>query len=249
VSSGAELDEGVQVGAFAVIGPKVRIGSGTVVHHHATIVGNTTLGPDCKVFQYASIGAPPQDLKYAGEDTRLVVGSGNTFREFCTINKGTAGGHGETVIGDENLFMAYVHVAHDCIIGNRAIFAGNAVLGGHVTVADDAVFGGMAGIHQFCRVGRMAMLGAGSIVVQDVPPFCLVQGDRAAMKGLNIVALKRRNFSAEAIAALKNAHRVIFREGLTVEKALSRLRTEGNISAEVEELVRFVETSERGVVR
>jgi UDP-N-acetylglucosamine acyltransferase len=123
------------------------------------------------------------------------------------------------------------------------------VLGGHVTVADDAVFGGMAGIHQFCRVGRMAMLGAGSIVVQDVPPFCLVQGDRAAMKGLNIVALKRRNFSAEAIAALKNAHRVIFREGLTVEKALSRLRTEGNISAEVEELVRFVETSERGVVR
>jgi len=249
VSRGAELDHGVRVGPFAVVGPSVRVGAGSIIGPHAVVEGRTTLGRDTRVFQFASVGSDPQDLKYRGEETGLVAGEGNIFRECCTIHKGTVTGHGVTRIGDRNLFMAYVHVAHDCVIGSDIVFANNATLGGHVTVGDRAFFGGMAGVHQFCRVGELAMLGGGAIVVQDVPPYTMVQGDHARLMGLNLTGLERLGFAKETVAALKAVYKTVFKSELLRKDAIARARAEHGGVPEVARLLEFLETSKRGVVR
>jgi len=249
VHSGAWLDEDVQVGPFTVIGEHVRIGKGTVVGSHCVIEGRTTIGSDNAVFQFASVGAVPQDLKFRNEESRLIIGDRNRIREFTTIHLGTEGGGMETTIGDDNLFMAYSHVAHDCHIGNRVILANAATLGGHVTLEDNVILGGLSGVHQFCRVGKLAFLAAGSVAVLDVPPFTIVQGDRARLVGLNLEGLKRRGFSPDVISGLKRAFKTLFRSGLTLEEAVSRTRSEPWMSPEVGELLHFVTGSERGITR
>jgi UDP-N-acetylglucosamine acyltransferase len=245
----AELDQGVSVGPFTVIGPKVRIGAGTSVASHAVIEGRTTLGKDNRVFQFASIGADPQDLKYGGEDSVLIIGDGNTFRECCTVNRGTAGGINETRLGNNILLMACSHVAHDCVLGDGVIFANGATLGGHVTIEDGALISAFAAVHQFCRVGLLGMVAGGSMVVKDVPPYTTVQGDRASMRGLNLTGLQRKGFSPEAISAIKSAYRIVFRSGLALEEAVVKVRQEVDSCPEVEHLLDFLMSAERGFVR
>ncbi len=249
VHPGAELDPGVRVGPFAVIGPRVRLGAGTEVGAHAVVQGRSTLGRNNRVFPFAAVGGDPQDLKFRGEDTELIMGDDNLVRECCTLNRGTAEGGGATRIGNGNLFMAYCHVAHDCHIGNGAIFANNGTLGGHVEVGDGAVFGGFAGVHQFCRVGRLAMLGAAAVVVQDVPPFVTVQGDRARLMGLNAIGMERKGFSPAAISAVKGAYKALFVKPGVRSETIPAARKEFGAFPEAEELIAFVEGSKRGVVR
>ena len=249
VSGGAELDTGVAVGPFSVIGDGVRIGTDTVIGPNVVLEGKTTIGAKNRIFQFASVGAIPQDLKYADEESELVIGDRNRIREFVTINRGTEGGGMVTTIGDDNLIMAYCHVAHDCSIGNGVILANAATLGGHVTLEDGSFIAGLGGVHQFCRVGRLAFVGAGSIVVKDVPPFMTVQGDRAKLVGLNIEGLKRKGLSEEQISKLKKAYRVIFRSGLLLDDALEKVKTEIEPDPNVDLLIRFILESERGVTR
>lgn len=249
VSTGAELDLGVEVGPYAVIGPGVRIGTDTIVGPHAVIEGRTTIGSGNRIFQFASVGAVPQDLKYAGEESELIIGDRNRIRECVTINRGTEGGGMVTMIGNDNLIMAYCHVAHDCAIGNGVIMANAATLGGHVTMEDGSFVAGLSGIHQFCRVGRLAFIGAGSIVVKDVPPFTTVQGDRARLAGLNLEGLKRKGFSPDTISNLKRAYRVLFRTGMVLEEAAARVKAEISGDAHVDYLLEFTLGSERGVTR
>ncbi len=249
VEQGAELGAGVEVGPYAVIGARVRIGARSRIGAHAVVVGNTVMGEDNQVFPFASIGAIPQDLKYRGEDSRLEIGDRNIIREFATVHLGTEGGGMVTRIGDDNLLMNYTHIAHDCILGNHIIVANGTQLAGHVVVEDYAVIGALSGIHQFVRVGESAIVGAGSMVSQDVPPFCNATGDRAVLHGLNLVGLKRRNVPAATVQNLKRAYRLLFRAGLTVAEAAQRIRAEVPPCEEVERLVRFVENSTRGVCR
>jgi UDP-N-acetylglucosamine acyltransferase len=249
VHPGAQLDEGVEVGPFSVIGPMVRIGAGTVVSSHAVIEGRTTIGRDNRIFQFASVGTIPQDLKYDGEDSELVIGDRNRIRECSTFHLGTEDGGMLTRIGDDNLFMAYCHVAHDCIVGNGVIMANAATLGGHVVVDDQAIIGGLTGVHQFCRIGSMTMIAASSLVAQDIPPYTTAQGDRAALVGLNVEGLKRKGFSKETISSLKAAYRTLFRSGMTMADAVAALKTQDMTSPEVSNLLAFVENSERGVAR
>lgn len=249
VHSGAQLDEGVRIGPFAVIGKNVRIGKDTVVGPHAVIEGRTTIGSGNRVFQFASVGAVPQDLKYRGEDSELIIGDRNRIRECVTIHLGTEGGGMVTRIGDDNLFMAYSHVAHDCQIGNDVIMANAATLGGHTTLEDGVIMGGLAGIHQFCLIGRQAFIAAASVVVMDVPPYTTVQGDRARLIGLNLEGLKRRNVSPEAIAGLKKAFRILFRSDLVLEEAVERAKTEAGDFPEVGNFIDFVKRSGRGIIR
>lgn len=245
----ASLDEGVRIGPFAVIGPEVKIGSGTEVLSHAFVDGKVTLGRDNRIFPFASIGAQPQDLKYRSEDSEVVIGDRNQIRECATIHRGTEGGGMVTRVGDGNLFMAYTHVAHDCIIGNDVVMANAATLGGHVTIDDGAIIGGLSGIHQFCRIGSLAMVGGGSVVVMDVPPYTSAQGDRARLFGLNLIGLKRKGFSPESIDALKSAYRLIFRLDLKLEDAVERVRNGVTDCPEVRHLIDFIEASERGITR
>jgi len=245
----AGLDVGVQVGPFSIIGPKVRIGGGTVIASHAVIEGDTTIGKNNRVFQFATLGSDPQDLKYRGEDSRLIVGDGNIFRECCTVHKGTDGGIGETRLGDGILVMAYAHIAHDCVIGDGVIMANAATLAGHIDIEDGAIIGGLAAVHQFCRVGTLAMVAGGSIVVKDVAPYCTVQGNRAGMKGLNLIGLQRRGFSEDAIAALKSAHRIIFRSGSLFSDSIEKVKTDVAGTREVQHLLDFLGGSERGFIR
>jgi UDP-N-acetylglucosamine acyltransferase len=249
VAPGAELDEGVTVGPYATIGPFVRIGRDTTVGPHAVIEGHTTLGARNQIFQFASVGAAPQDLKYKGETSRLEIGDDNTIREFTSISPGTAGGGMVTRIGNGNLFMVNSHVAHDCILGNRAILANGASLGGHVIVEDHVIVGGLAGVHQFVRLGQSAILGAGTMASLDVPPFCNATGDRARLRGLNLVGLKRRGFGTEQIRALKGAYRILFQSRLRARDAIDRARAELGSVPEVEYLLTFIESSQRGVCR
>jgi UDP-N-acetylglucosamine acyltransferase len=249
VAAGAELDRGVQVGPYAVIGPHVQIGKNTVIGPHAVIDGHTTLGCDNQVFQFASVGAIPQDKKYRGEESTLVIGDHNVIREFATLNPGTAGGGMVTRVGNHNLFMVYSHVAHDCIVGNQVILANCATLAGHVTLEDHVVVGGLVGVHQFTRIGESALLAAGAMVSLDVPPYCAAMGDRARLYGLNVIGLKRRGFRVEQIAAIKNAYHTLFSEGLLLEDALERLRQEHRASPEVAHLIDFVAASQRGLCR
>ncbi|MCS6926818.1 MAG: acyl-ACP--UDP-N-acetylglucosamine O-acyltransferase [Candidatus Binatia bacterium] len=249
VSPRAELDTGVEVGPYAVIGPHVRLGKHTWVGPHAVIEGHTTIGSENRIFQFASVGAIPQDKKYRGEKSVLIIGNRNVIREFATLHPGTAGGGAVTRVGDDNLFMAYSHVAHDCCIGNSVVLANCATLGGHVVVEDYVGIGGLVGIHQFVRIGESAYLGGGSMVSQDVPPYCLVNGNRAHLIGLNLVGLKRRGFTAEQVSLIKRAYRILFQEGLPLKEALDKLQQDGPLSPEVAHLVEFIAASQRGICR
>jgi UDP-N-acetylglucosamine acyltransferase len=249
VAPGAKLHATVEVGPYAVIGPQVTIGAGTTVGPHAVIDGRTRLGERNKVFQFASVGAQPQDLKYAGEDSALEIGDENLIREFTTLHKGTTGGGGVTRIGNGNLFMAYAHVAHDCQVGNGCVFANAATLGGHVEIGDHVILGGLAAVHQFTRVGRHAFIAGGSMVVMDVPPFCTAQGDRAELAGINSIGLARHGFSEDQIGRVKEAYRILFRSKLPLEEAVERLRTDLGDQSEIQTLLAFITTSQRGLTR
>jgi len=249
VAPGARLHATAEVGPYAVIGPQVEIGAGTIVGPHAVIEGRTRLGERNRVFQFASVGAPPQDLKYAGEDSALEIGSENLIREFTTLHKGTSGGGGVTRIGNRNLFMAYAHVAHDCQVGNGCVLANAATLGGHVEVGDHVILGGLAAVHQFTRIGKHAFVAGGAMVVMDVPPFCTAQGDRAELAGINSIGLARHGFSEDQIGRVKEAYRILFRSKLPLDEAVERLRTELGDQPEIQELLTFVTTSQRGLTR
>lgn len=249
VAEGAVLGPGVEVGPYAIVGERVRIGAGTTVGAHAVIEGNTSIGESNRIFPFASIGLVPQDLKYRGEDSTLVIGSRNIIREFTTLHPGTAGGGMITRVGDGNLLMNYTHIAHDCLLGDGNILANGAQLGGHVVIESSVVVGALVGVHQFVRIGESALLGAGSMVSQDVPPFCNATGDRARLHGLNTVGLKRRGFSAEQISTLKRAYRILFQSRLTAAAAVKRVREELPAVPEVERLAAFIEASQRGVCR
>ncbi len=249
ISPTAQLAPGVEVGPFTVIGPQVTIGAGTWIGPHVVINGPTSIGRDCKVFQFASIGDAPQDIKYKGEPTRLEVGDRNVFREFSTINRGTVGGHGVTRIGDDNLFMAYAHVAHDCIVGNKCVMANYSVLAGHVEIGDWVILAGYAGVHQFCKVGAHSFLGNNAAVTRDVPPYLLVSGTPAEPKGINSEGLKRRDFSPGQIANLKNAYRVLYRSGLKLAEAAAQLAELARTQPEVQPFVDFLARVTRSIVR
>jgi UDP-N-acetylglucosamine acyltransferase len=245
----AELDHDVEVGPYSIVGPGVKIGKGTRIKSHAVIEGNTSIGEDNLIFQFATVGSVPQDLKYRGEDSRLVIGDRNTIREFVSLNPGTTGGGMMTRVGSHNLLMMYCHIAHDCLLGDRNIIANGATLGGHVVVEDYVIVGGLVGIHQFVKVGTSALLGAGSMVSKDVPPYCNATGDRARLKGLNLEGLKRRGFSREQIDAIKKAYRILFQSGMTAKAAVKKAKKEIPGSVEVERLATFVENSRRGICR
>ncbi len=249
VHEGARIADGVEIGPYAIIGEHVSIGAGTTVGPHTVIEGWTEIGENNRIFQFASIGAAPQDLKYRGEKALLKIGDRNTVREFATLHRGTADGGGETVVGSDNLFMAYSHVAHDCRIGNQVILANGATLAGHVEVDDFAILGGLCAVHQFTRIGAHVMISGGSMVTQDVPPFSIAQGDRAKTVGINQIGLKRRGFSEEAIRGIKQAYKLIFRSGLRVEEALEQIDAELKGCPEVAEFAAFIRNSARGVAR
>ena len=249
VAPSAEIGRGVTVGAYAVIGPHVEIGEDCFVGSHAVIEGWTRIGPRCQIFQFASVGAAPQDFSYRGEETHLTIGSDNVFREFVTIHRATTKADRITVIGSHNYFMAYSHVAHDCRIADHVIMANSVALGGHILIESHAIIGGLSAIHQFTRVGSYAMIGGGSAVSQDVPPYLSVAGNRAKPFGLNLVGLRRHGFSEETIAKLKKAYKTVYREGLTLKEALERIMTEHGDAAEVRHFVEFVRGSERGICR
>lgn len=245
----AELDGDVEVGPYSIVGPRVKIGKGTRVKSHVVIEGHTTLGEGNLIFQFATVGSVPQDLKYKGEDSQLIIGHHNTIREFVSVNPGTTGGGMVTRIGDHNLLMMYCHIAHDCILGGHNIIANGATLGGHVAIEDFVIVGGLVGIHQFVKVGTSAILGAGSMVSKDIPPYCNATGDRTRLRGLNSEGLRRRGFSKEQIEGLKKAYRIIFQSGLRVKEALGTVRKAIPNSPEVDHLVTFIEQSRRGVCR
>ncbi len=248
VAPGAVLGPGTTVGPFTVIGPRVKIGAGCQIASHVVIDGSTEIGDRCRIFPFASVGLPPQDLKYKGEDTRLTVGSDNVIRESVTLNLGTAGGGGLTSIGDRNLLMAGVHIAHDCHVGSGIIFANAATLAGHVDVEDGATIGAFSGVHQFCRIGRDAFVGGYSVITQDALPYCLTVGNRAEGHGPNLVGLRRRGCPEESITALKRAYRTLFRSKKSRDAALAEIEeTDGKIP-EVAYLLAFVRSSERGVI-
>ncbi len=249
----AQLDSSVKVGAYSIIGPNVKIDAGTSIGPHVVVDGHTTIGRDNTFFQFSSIGAAPQDKKYAGEPTQLEIGDRNIVREFCTFNIGTVQDVGVTRLGNDNWIMAYVHLAHDCQIGNHTIFANNAQLAGHVHIADWVILGGFSNIHQFCKVGAHAMVGMSTSLTQDVPPFVILSGNPAAAHGLNIEGLKRRGFTRSQITALRHAYKLIYKSGLTLDEAKTALAQEELASPDAAEYLRlmreFLDTTTRGIVR
>lgn len=254
IDARAVLDSTVEVGPYSIIGPDVEIGAGTRIGPHVVIDGHTRIGADNTFFQFSSIGAAPQDKKYAGEPTRLEIGDRNVIREFCTFNIGTAQDVGVTRLGNDNWMMAYVHLAHDCQIGNHTIFANNAQLAGHVQVGDWAIMGGFSNVHQFCKIGAHAMVGMSTSLTQDVPPFVMLSGNPAAAHGINVEGLKRRGYSREQIGAIRHAYKLIYKSGLTMEQAkLALVAEEAAATAEcVPALVlmrEFLENTSRGIVR
>lgn len=245
----ARLGKDVEVGAFSIIGPDVEVGDGCWIGPHVVINGPTRIGIKNKIFQFSSIGEAPQDLKYAGEPTRLEIGDRNVIRECCTFSRGTVGGGGLTQVGSDSLFMAYVHIAHDCRVGSRVVFANNATLAGHVEVGDHSILGGFVGIHQFCKVGAHVMLGVATVSFKDIPPFLMVHGNTARPYGLNVRGLRRRGFSEAAVAALKVAYKTIYRAGLTTDQALQELAALSAEHPEVAVFTDFVRNAERGIIR
>jgi UDP-N-acetylglucosamine acyltransferase len=246
----ARLAEGVKIGAYSIIGAGVEIGKGTEIGPHTVITGPTRIGADNRIFQFCSIGADPQDKKYHGEsESSLEIGSGNTIREFCTINRGTRDGGGVTRIADDNWIMAYVHIAHDCLVGSHCIFANHATLAGHVLIEDFVILGGFTGVHQFCRVGRHSFTAIASVVVKDIPPYLIVSGNVAQPSGLNREGLKRHQFPADTVKALRQAYKTVYREGLVLREALERLQPLAADCAEVAIFAEFISASGRGIAR
>jgi len=250
VHPGARIGANVEIGPYAIIGEHVEIGDGTKVGPHAVITGHTRIGKDNQIFQFVSLGEIPQDKKYAGEPTRLEIGDRNIVREFCTFNLGTAQDTGVTRIGNDNWIMAYVHIAHDCVVGNHTIFANNASLAGHVEIGDHAILGGFTGVHQFCKIGAHVMTAISTVVFKDIPPYVMASGsDGAEPHGLNTEGLKRRGFSAEALAALKQAYKTLYKSGLTLEEAKQALAKQAEAEPAVQVLLDFLAHSTRGIIR
>lgn len=249
VDPGARLADDVRVGAFSIIGPGVEIDSGTEVGSHVIIKGPTRIGRDNRIFQFASVGEAPQDKKYAGEATRLEIGDRNVIREYVTVNRGTVQDRGVTSIGDDNWLMAYVHVAHDCRVGNQTIFANGASLAGHVNIDDYAILGGFTLVHQFCSLGAHCFTGMGSAVGKDVPPYVMVNGAPAQPRSINVEGLKRRGFSPEAIQAIRRAYKLLYRSGLTFEEAQRQIAALADQQHELARFRDFLAASQRGVVR
>jgi len=249
VQAGAQLAPDVQVGPYSVIGPEVTVGSGTVIASHVVISGRTTIGRGNRIFQFASVGEIPQDRKYGGEPTATEIGDANVIREFVTIHAGTQQDRGKTTIGSRNLLLAYSHVAHDCVVGDDTTFSNNAQLAGHVVVGNYAVLGGFVGVHQFCRIGAHAMVAAGSIVLQDVPPFVTAAGYPAKPRGSNSEGLKRRGFSADEIAAVRSAYKTLYRKALSLEDARTAIAAEATAVPVLKLMVSFLETPGRGIIR
>jgi UDP-N-acetylglucosamine acyltransferase len=249
VEPGAHVDPSCEIGPYAVVGPHVRLGARTVLAAHAVVTGHTTLGDDNRVFPHAVIGEIPQDLKYRGEPTTLVVGHRNTFRECVTVNLGTVQGGGVTTIGDGCLFMAYSHVGHDCRIGDGAIIANSVALAGHVTIEDHVHISGLAAAHQFCRIGRLSFVSGLTGVAMDVPPYCTVVGARAELAGLNAVGLQRAGMSEEQIGRVKQLYKIVFRSNLGLAEALAQVEAELGGHPEIAHFVAFVKASQRGITR
>jgi len=245
----AELDEGVRVGPYSIIEGAVQIGAGTIIGPHVVIQGPTRIGQDNHFYQFGSIGAAPQDKKYHGEPTRLVIGNGNTFRENVTLNRGTVQDRGETTIGDDNWVMAGVHIAHDCVVGNHTIFANASALAGHVEVHDWAILGGYTLVHQFCRIGAHSFCGMGSVINQDVPDFVVVSGNLAEPRGINTEGLKRRGFTREQLAIIKKAYRILYRTGNRLDQALEEIELINDEQGTLDSLINFLKNSRRGIVR
>jgi len=250
VSPQTRLGRDIRIGAYAVVGPSVELGDGCVLHPHAVVNGPARFGGGNVFHPFCSVGGDPQDHKYAGERTELVVGDANVFREFVTVSRGTQQGGGITRIGSHNLFMAYVHIAHDCVVGSHTVFANAATLAGHVTVEDYATVGAFSPVHQFCRIGRYSFVGASTVITKDVPPFSKVVAEREThCFGVNTIGLERRGFSDERINSLEQAFRILLRSKLNTTQAVEQMRASLNGSVDVEELVRFIETAERGVIK
>ena len=249
VHGGARLAADVEIGAYTVIGEHVEIDAGSRIGPHAVITGHTRIGRDNRVFQFVSLGEAPQDKKYAGEPTRLEIGDRNTIREFCTFNCGTVQDAGVTRIGSDNWVMAYVHLAHDCQVGNNTIFANNSQLAGHVRVDDYAILGGFTAVHQFCRIGAHSITAIGTVVLQDIPPFVTASGNSAAPYGINSEGLKRRGFSAAAIASIKRAYKTLYKAGLGLEDAKLQIAAQRDHCQELQPLLDFLALSTRGIIR
>ncbi len=248
ISKGAKLGD-VEVGPYTVIGPHVQIGDGTVIGPSVVIDGHTEIGTNNRIFQFASIGSAPQDLKYRNEPTRLVIGNNNIIREQVVINPGTPTGRGVTTIGSKNMLMIGSHVAHDCIVGDETVFANNATLAGHVTVESMAILGGLIAVHQFARIGRLAMVGGGAMATMDVPPYAVASGDRARLFGINIIGLRRRGFTKEKIQLIEKAYRILFRDSSSIDDAIKKVRDELPPDPEVLYIIDFIRASKRGVCR
>jgi UDP-N-acetylglucosamine acyltransferase len=249
VHPGAQIGANVEIGPYSVIGENVEIGDDSTIGAHAVITGHTRIGKGNKIFNFVSLGEAPQDKKYAGEPTRLEIGDNNTIREFCTFNTGTVQDIGTTRIGNGNWIMAYVHIAHDCQVGNNVIFANNATLAGHVHVDDYAILGGFTGVHQFCRIGAHVMIGIASVITQDVPPYLIVAGSPTAPHGINSEGLKRRGFGPEALSALKRAYKTLYKSGLSLDAARSTIAGEAENVAELRPLADFLAVPGRGIIR
>ena len=249
VSAEAELAANVSIGPFSIVGARVRIGPRTVVGPHVVINGPTTIGADNRFFQFASIGDAPQDKKYQGEPTRLQIGDRNVFRESCTVNRGTTHDKGVTLIGSDNLFMAYAHVAHDCVVGNNTVFANCAALGGHVEIGDWVILGGLTAVHQFTKIGAHAFLAGGAIVTRDVPPYVMVAGNPATPHAVNSEGLKRRGFTEEQIRNIRDAYRIVYRSDLKLAEALARLAQQADGRPEIRAFVDFIHASTRSLAR
>ena len=249
IAPDAQLEEGVEIGPYSIVGSDVKIGKNTIIGPHAVIDNYTQIGEGCHIFHFCSIGAPPQDLKFGGEKTRVVIGNFNTIREYVSIHRGTSADIGMTIIGDNNLLMAYVHIAHNCKLGNNIIISNSTGLAGHVHVEDYAIISPLSGVHQFCRIGAHCMVGGASAVVKDIPPYTLAQGNRAKLFGLNLIGLKRRNFSEKSIKAITEAYRIIFRSQLLLEAAIKKAEAEVEDLPEVRNFIKFIKESERGICR
>ena len=249
IHPGAKLANDVEVGAYSIIGEHVEIGAGTSIGPHVVIGGHTRIGKHNRIFQFSSLGEIPQDMKYADEPTRLEIGDNNTIREFCTFNLGTAQDAGVTRVGNNNWIMAYVHLAHDCQVGNHTIFANNAQLAGHVRVDDHAILGGFTVVHQFCQVGTHVITGMGTILLQDIPPYVTVSGNPAAPYGINSEGLKRRGFSSDAVMAIKRAYKTLYKSGLSLDEAKNTILGQADTHPELHALADFLSHSQRGIVR
>lgn len=249
VDPSVKLGKGVSVGPFAVIGADVELGDGTTVGPHAVIEGPTSIGKNNHIFQFSSVGEAPQDKKYAGEPTRLVIGDNNTIREFCTVNRGTVQGGGVTQIGNDNWIMAYCHIAHDCVVGNNTIFANCASIAGHVEVGDNAVLGGFTVVHQFCKIGAFSLTAMGTILLKDLPPFVRASGNTAEPHGINVEGLKRADFGADDVLALKRAYKLLYKSNLRVPEAIDQMETLVSQSDQIKLFTDFLKRADRGIIR